>query len=97
MIFTNNYFWYKIKISIHTDESNIYQYENNSSKFAPWYPITLNNTPFIIYHKKRYIIKVGFLDCHLEINALLTESDKKEKEEYISQTIFTPYCCQLKF
>ena len=97
IIFTNNNFWYKIKISIHdnklhTDESNIYQYENNSSKFAPCYPITLNNTPFIIYHKERYIIKAGFWDCRLEINALLTETDKKEKEEYISQTIFTPYC-----
>ena len=97
IIFTNNNFWYKIKISIHdnklhTDESNIYQYENNSSKFAPCYPITLNNTPFIIYHKEKYIIKAGFWDCRLEINALLTEADKKEKEEYISQTIFTPYC-----
>ena len=78
--------------SLQTDESNIYQYENNSSKFAPCYPITLNNTPFIIYHKERYIIKAGFWDCRLEINALLTEADKKEKEEYISQTIFTPYC-----
>jgi hypothetical protein len=97
IIFTNNNFWYKIKISIHdnklhTDESNIYQYENNSSKFAPSYPITLNNTPFIIYHKEKYIIKAGFWDCRLEINALLTEADKKEKEEYISQTIFTSYC-----
>ena len=96
-IFLNNNFWYSIKISnhdnkLHTEESNIYQYENNSSKYAPCYSISLNNIPFVIYHKEKYIIKAGFWDSHLEINSLLTDGEKKDKEEQISKTIFMPYC-----
>ena len=96
-IFTNNNFWYNIKLShhdnkLHTEEGNLYTYENNSSKFAPCYPISLNNTPIIIYNKEKYIIKGGFWDSHLEINSL-SENEKKEKEEeHKSTTIFVPYC-----
>ena len=98
-IFTNNNNWYNIKITnhdnkLHLEESNVYQYENNSSKFAPCYPITLKHIPIIIYNKEKYIIKAGFWDSHLEINSLQVEGEKKEKEkeEQISKTIFTPYC-----
>ena len=96
-IFTNNNFWYNIKISnldnkLHTEESNLYIYENNSSKYAPCYPMSLNSIPIIIYNKEKYIIKGGFWDSHLEINSLSIENDKKEKEQQISKTIFIPYC-----
>ena len=93
-IFTNNNSWYNIKISnndnkLHIEEGTIYKYENNSSKFAPSYTISLNTLPIIIYHNEKYIIKGGFWDSHLEINSLSTETDKKD--ETISSTIFIPY------
>ena len=98
-IFMNNNIWFNIKISnhdnkLHIEESNIYQYENNSSIYAPCYPISLNNMPIIIYNKEKYIIKGGFWDSHLEINSLLIEGDKKEKDkdEHMPKTIFVPYC-----
>ena len=98
-IFMNNNLWFNIKISnhdnkLHIEESNIYQYENTSSIYAPCYPISLNNIPIIIYNKEKYIIKGGFWDSHLEINSLQIEGDKKEKDkdEHISKTIFAPYC-----
>ena len=97
-IFTNNNnYWYNLKLSfhdnkLHIEESNIYLYENNSSKYAPSYQISLNNSPLIIYNKEKYIIKGGFWDSHLEINSLSIDNDKKEKEEQISKTIFIPYC-----
>ena len=100
-IITNNNYWYTIKIShhdknIHIEESSIYDIENNSSKYAPSYPICLNNTPFIIYNKERNVIKGGFWDSHIEISTLINfekkEKEKdKDKEEQISKTIFTPY------
>jgi WD40 repeat protein len=100
-IITNNNYWYTIKIShhdknIHIEESNINEIENNSSKYAPSYPICLNNTPFIIYNKERNIIKGGFWDSHIEISTLINYEKKekekdKDKEEQISKTIFTPY------
>ena len=96
-IFINNNSWYNIKISnhdnkLHTEESNIYQYENNSSKYAPCHPISLNNIPIVIYHNEKYIIKGGFWDSRLEINSLQVETDKKEKDEQISKNIFIPNC-----
>ena len=98
-IFTNTNNWYNIKITnhdnkLHLDEGNFYKYENNSSKYAPCYPISLTNIPIIIYNKEKYIIKAGFWDSRLEINSLQAEGDKKEKEkeEQICRTIFTSYC-----
>ena len=93
-IFTNNNLWYNIKISnhdnkLHIEESHIYEIENNSSKFAPCYPITLNNIPFIIYNKERYIIRSGFWDCHLEISILKEDGDKKEKEKEKEEELYT--------
>ena len=100
-IITNNNCWYTIKIShhdknIHIEESNINEIENNSSKYAPSYPICLNNTPFIIYNKERNVIKGGFWDSHIEISTLINyekkEKDKdKDKGDQVSKTIFTPY------
>ena len=100
-IITNNNCWYTIKIShhdknIHIEESNINDIENNSSKYAPSYPICLNNTPFIIYNKERNVIKGGFWDTHIEISTLISYEKKekekdKDKEEQVSKTIFTPY------
>ena len=98
-IFTNNNYCYNMKISnhdnkLHTDETKKYQYQNNSTKFAPCYPMSLVNIPFIIYHKEKYIIKGGFWDSHLEINSLPKEGEKKEKEneEQICSTIFVHHC-----
>ena len=92
-IFTNNNIWYNIKISnhdnkLHIEEGNLYKFENNSSKFAPSYPISLNIFPLIIYNNEKYVIKGGFWDGHLEINSLSTEADKKE--EPLSLTVFIP-------
>ena len=93
-IFTNNNYWFNIKITnhenkIHLEESDIFEIENNSSKYAPCYSIKLNNIPFIIYNKEKYAIRGGFWDSHLEISSLTTDNEKKE--EKISKTIFTSF------
>ena len=97
LIFTNNNYWYTIKISkhdnkLHIDETNPIHYLNNSSRFAASYPISSSSIPFIIYHNEKYVIKGGFWDNHLEINSLPAEGDKKEKEVKISSAIFDKDC-----
>jgi WD40 repeat protein len=98
-IFTNKNIWYNIKISNHDnkpifEEKSINLYQNNSSRFSPSFPMSISNTPFIIYNNEKYIIKGGFWDSHLEINSLYNEHEKKEKEkekeEKISINIFVP-------
>ena len=96
-IFTNKNAWYNIKITNHDnkpifEEKNINYYQNNSSKYSPSFPISINNIPYIIYNNEKYIIKGGFWDSHLEINSLYNDNEKKEKEKesLISTTIFMP-------
>ena len=92
-IFTNTNKWYDIKFTIFEKEItstdlDIHSFENNSSKFASSYQISsLNNNPFIVYGKSKYIIKGGFWDGRIEFNSIPTEP----KEQPISKCIFSTY------
>ena len=92
-IFTNTNKWYDIKFTIFEKEItntdlDIHSFENNSSKYASSYQISsLNNNPFIVYGKSKYIIKGGFWDGRIEFNSIPTEP----KEQPISKCIFSTY------
>ena len=92
-IFTNTNQYYDIKYTlIDKDVTNtdldIYNFENNSSKYAPSYQITsLNNNPFVVYGNCKYIVKGGFWDGRIELNSLPTEP----KEKPISKCYYTKY------
>ena len=91
-IFTNTNSWYNIKYNVSNDlkieeESNIFEIENNSNKFAPSYLMNSIPTPFIIYSNNKYMVKGGFWDGRIEINSLINGP----KEEPYNTCIF-PNC-----
>ena len=90
-IFINNDYYYNINIqNFETkgtiEESNLYKLENNSSKFAPSFKISDNNS-FIINIKEKYILKSGFWDNRIEYNSIPSSS----KEESIFKTFYPLY------
>ena len=92
-IFLNTNHWYDINFSINDKDaisfdSEIHSFQNNSSKYASTYQIaSLNNNPFVVYGKSKYVIKGGFWDGRLEFNSFPTEA----KEQPISTCIFSKY------
>ena len=84
-VFINNNYFYTINLQNHEnkgmiEESNIFNIENISTKYAPNCQIINKKLPFIIYQNGKYIIKGGFWDSRLEINSIPTGP----KEEAIS-------------
>ena len=91
-IFINNNYYYTINLQNHDnkgiiEESNIFKIENNSTRFAPNYQMSLSKVPFIIYKKEKYILKAGFWDNRIEINSIPTAP----KEEPLSTQMYLLY------
>ena len=95
-IFTNENQCWTIKIeqedfhnnSIKIEESNIFKYNNTSSKYACSYLISYIDTPFVLFNDNQSIIKGGFWDGRLELNNL--NLDNKEEQSLFEQKIFNP-------
>ena len=96
-IFTNKNRWYTIKILeeeinnnnsnvLKVEESNIYKYYSNSSKYACSYRISNIETPFIVFNDNQSVIKGGFWDGRLEVNHL--NVDNKNDKLIQMETIF---------
>ena len=90
-IFTNTNKWYEIQFTqvendVMMNEGEIFDIENNSSKYASSFHISNINDPIIIYNGCKSIIKAGFWDGRIEINNI-----PDSKEEAISTCIFPPY------
>ena len=79
-IFTNTNLYYSMQFSLKGDveETDLYEIENQSSKFSPSYLISSINPPVIISHDNNYIFKGGFWDGRVEINYI-----GKGKEKYL--------------
>ena len=60
-------------IKITSEESELCEIENQSSKFSPSYFISHIDIPIIIYNKNRTMIKGGFWDGRIEINSIIFE------------------------
>ena len=92
-VFLNINCWYSITYSINdkdavSSDSEIHTFQNNSSKYSSSYQISsLNNYPFIVYGKSKYVVKGGFWDGRLEFNSVPSDT----KEQPISKTIFSQY------
>ena len=92
-VFLNTNQWYSINYSINekdaiSSELEIHSFQNNSSKYSSSYQIcSLDNNPFIVYGKSKYVIKGGFWDGRLEFNSIPSDI----KEQPISKTIFSKY------
>ena len=97
-IFTNKDQWYTIKIepdeinnnnnTLKIEESNFYNYPNNSTKYACSYMISDIEAPIIVYNENQNIIKGGFWDGRLELN--ITNIENREDQSLQSQTFFNP-------
>ena len=78
-IFTNTNLYYSMQFTLNgnIEETDLFEIENQSSKFSPSYLISNINPPFIISNDDNYIFKGGFWDGRIEINHL-----GKGKEKY---------------
>ena len=90
-IFTNTNNWYEIQFTqiendVMMNESEIFDIENNSSKYASSFHISNINDPIIIYNDCKSVIRAGFWDGRIEVNNI-----PDSKEEIISTCIFPPY------
>ena len=93
-IFTNNNYWYTIKIpNLENknnkgiiEESNLFKYENTSSKYAPSFPMS-QNSPFIVYNNQKLVLKAGFWDNRIEITYL----PQTPKDDPFYQKLYIPF------
>ena len=77
-LITNTNLYYSIKVSkidekLPSEESELCEIENQSSKFSPSYVISGIDIPIIIYGDNKYIIKGGFWDGRIELNSIIQE------------------------
>ena len=77
-VFTNTNLYFNIKLTkvdekITSEESELCEIENQSSKFSPSYFISHIDIPIIIYNKNRTMIKGGFWDGRIEISSIIFE------------------------
>ena len=79
-LFTNINLYYSLKLvkvdnKISSEESELCEVENLSSRFSPSYLISGIDIPMIIYNDNKYILKGGFWDGRIEISS--ATSDEK--------------------
>ena len=85
-IITNNNLYYSLNVTkldetLPSEESELCEIENQSSKFSPSYLISGIDIPIIIYNENKYMLKGGFWDGRIEFNSI-------SQEEKISSCIF---------
>ena len=95
-VFTNKNQIFSIKIEedeinnnnkniLKLEESQVYKYNNNSTRYTCSYLLTNIDTPFISYSNNHIIIKGGFWDSRIEVNII-----NLENKEEISLALFNP-------
>ena len=77
-LITNNNLYYSLNVTrldetLPTEESELCEIENQSSKFSPSYLISGIDIPIIIYNDNKYMLKGGFWDGRIEFNSITQE------------------------
>ena len=77
-LITSNNYYYSLKVSKLNDnspseETELCEIENNSSKYSSSYLISGIDIPIIIYNDCKYMLKGGFWDGRIEINSICSE------------------------
>ena len=77
-LITNTNLYYSLNITkldekLPSEESELCEIENQSSKFSPSYLISGIHTPIIVYSNNKFMLKGGFWDGRVEINSITPE------------------------
>ena len=77
-IITNTNFYYSLNVSkidenLPSEESELCEIENQSSKYSPSYAISGIDIPIVIYNDNKFMLKGGFWDGRVEISSINTE------------------------